>query len=109
MLGGRYQVIKQLSQGGFGITHLAKDTMRPGKPLCVVKELHHHHQNDPQIIRLFHQEAEMLERLGEHDQIPRLLASFEQTNRFYLVQEFIERTFGSPEPFSGDVGNHLQK
>jgi serine/threonine protein kinase len=39
--------------------------------------------------RLFQLEAETLERLGKHDQIPQLLAYFEQDEEFYLVQELI--------------------
>jgi serine/threonine protein kinase len=40
--------------------------------------------------RLFDTEATVLYRLGNHDQIPRLLAHFEENQEFYLVQEFIE-------------------
>jgi len=41
-------------------------------------------------ICLFRTEAEILEKLGKHDQIPQLLASFEEDTEFYLVQEFID-------------------
>ncbi|MGA7933381.1 MAG: bifunctional serine/threonine-protein kinase/ABC transporter substrate-binding protein, partial [Kovacikia sp.] len=37
-------------------------------------------------------EAETLEKLGRHDQIPQLLAYFEENREFYLVQEFIQGT-----------------
>ena len=40
--------------------------------------------------RLFDREAETLEKLGNHDRIPRLLAHFEEKQEFYLVQELIE-------------------
>jgi serine/threonine protein kinase len=40
--------------------------------------------------RLFDTEAEVLYQLGNHDQIPRLLAHFEDNEEFYLAQEFIE-------------------
>ncbi len=39
--------------------------------------------------RLFNREAQTLEKLGNHDQIPQLLAYFEEEGEFYLVQEFI--------------------
>ena len=39
--------------------------------------------------RLFDAEAEILEVLGKHHQIPELLAYFEENNEFYLVQEYI--------------------
>jgi serine/threonine protein kinase len=40
--------------------------------------------------RLFQQEAEVLQRLGKHPQIPSLLAHFESHQEFFLVQEFID-------------------
>ena len=40
--------------------------------------------------RLFPREAEALEKLGKHEQIPQLLAYFEEREQFYLVQEFID-------------------
>ncbi len=40
--------------------------------------------------RLFTTEAETLEKLGEHLQIPRLLAYFEKKGEFSIVQEFID-------------------
>lgn len=39
--------------------------------------------------RLFNTEAEILEALGKHQQIPELLAYFEDNQEFYLVQEYI--------------------
>jgi len=39
---------------------------------------------------LFENEAKVLSRLGTHDQIPRLLAHFEEDQQFYLVLEFVE-------------------
>ncbi|MGC1246460.1 MAG: FHA domain-containing serine/threonine-protein kinase, partial [Spirulinaceae cyanobacterium] len=50
--------------------------------------------NDLQILetarKLFHKEAEILEKLGEYHHIPRLLAYFEEDQEFYLAQEYIE-------------------
>lgn len=93
LLDGRYQIVQVLGAGGFGETYIAKDTRRPGNPVCVVKHLKPA-SNDPNFLetarRLFASEAEALERLGDHDQIPRLLAYFEQDREFYLVQEYIE-------------------
>jgi serine/threonine protein kinase len=92
LLDGRYQIVNALSTGGFGQAYLAQDTKRPGNPWCVVKQLRPPRQ-DPTIIKiarkLFAKEAEILEKLGQHDQIPRLFAYFEENQEFYLVQEFI--------------------
>ncbi|MBE9065077.1 CHASE2 domain-containing protein [Leptolyngbya cf. ectocarpi LEGE 11479] len=95
VLSDRYQISKILGAGGFGDTYLAHDTQRPGNPICVVKQLKIVSDNPRahQLAqRLFSAEAATLERLGEHDQIPRLLAYFESNYSFYLVQEMIDGT-----------------
>jgi len=93
VLDGRYKLIKALGSGGFGRTYIARDMRRPGSPACVVKHLQPA-SSDPAFIkearRLFNTEAETLEKLGRHDQIPQLLAYFEEEQQFYLVQEYIE-------------------
>lgn len=93
LLDGRYQVLQVLGEGGFGQTYIAQDTHRPGFPKCVVKHLKPVTRS-PEFLetarRLFTSEAETLEQLGNHDQIPRLLAYFEDNQEFFLVQEFIE-------------------
>jgi WD40 repeat protein/serine/threonine protein kinase len=89
LLENRYQVIRALGKGAFGQTYLAQDTQYPGKPHCVVKHLQ---PDDPRNLekakQLFLREAEILAKLGKHDQIPELKAYSEQ--EFYLVQEFID-------------------
>jgi len=93
LLDHRYQVIRILATGGFGQTYIAQDTRRPGNPICVVKHLKPAN-SDSKIFttakRLFHSEAETLEKLSNHDQIPRLLAYFDENQEFFLVQEFID-------------------
>jgi serine/threonine protein kinase len=92
-LKNRYRIMATLRTGGFGQTYMAEDTQRPGQPKCVVKHLMPATHN-PQFMelarRLFNTEAEILEKLGRHDQIPYLLAYFEDNKEFFLVQEFIE-------------------
>jgi eukaryotic-like serine/threonine-protein kinase len=106
ILGGRYRVIQNLSAGGFGHTYIAEDSQRPGSPKCVVKHLSFSSHN-PDLIqqarRMFQQEAEALERLGQHDRIPRLLAYFEEAGEFYLVQELIEGRSLSEELKNGQT------
>jgi len=93
LLDHRYRVMSPLAAGGFGQTYIAEDTRRPGNPKCVVKHLKPA-SSDLRFLdnarRLFATEAETLEKLGNHDQIPRLLACFEENEEFFLVQELID-------------------
>ncbi|MEG3848573.1 protein kinase [Microcoleus sp. herbarium19] len=92
LLDGRYQIIEVIETGEFGQTYLAKDTRRPGEPQCFVKHLRPG-SSEPKLInttrRLFQKEAEVLERLGQHDQIPQLFAYFEENEEFFLVESFV--------------------
>ncbi|MBW4636401.1 MAG: protein kinase [Iphinoe sp. HA4291-MV1] len=92
LLAGHYKVLEVLGEGGFGQTYIVEDIHLPGNPKCVLKHLKTS-STDPDILetarRLFRKEAETLQQLGNHDQIPRLLAYFEENQEFYLVQEFI--------------------
>ena len=92
-LGGHYKIISELGVGGFGQTFLAEDLHLPDHPLCVVKQLKPQ-TSEPETLamarRLFDTEAEVLYQLGNHDQIPRLLAHFEDNEEFYLAQELID-------------------
>lgn len=92
LLAGHYRVLQKLGAGGFGQTYIAEDLHRPGNPRCVVKHLKPA-SNDPQVLevarKLFNTEAETLEKLGNHRKIPRLLAYFEEDEKFFLVQDLI--------------------
>jgi serine/threonine protein kinase len=93
LLGDRYQTINILGAGGFATTYLAEDNKKPSKPRCAIKHLAPARRDAAFVDmarRLFNTEAAILERLGTHEQIPNLLAYFEQNGEFYLVQELIE-------------------
>ncbi|PIG93314.1 serine/threonine-protein kinase [Gloeocapsopsis sp. IPPAS B-1203] len=104
ILVGRYLPLKLVGKGGFGAAFLARDRYTPGMRRCVVKQFQpsgNLTQTQLQIAhKLFEREAEVLEELGQHDQIPDLYAFFEltvpslqansQDKFFYLVQEYID-------------------
>ncbi|MDQ3801249.1 MAG: protein kinase, partial [Acidobacteriota bacterium] len=92
-ISNRYRILQNLGAGGFGQTFLAEDLHLPTKPRCVVKHLKPQAADEESVRlarRLFEQEAEVLYRLGNHPQIPTILAHFEEAGEFYLVQELIE-------------------
>ncbi|HEY9700975.1 MAG TPA: serine/threonine-protein kinase, partial [Allocoleopsis sp.] len=92
LLTERYRAIRYLGEGGFGRTFVAIDQHRRNSK-CVIKQFLPVQQGSSALQKcqeLFDQEAELLDKLGKHPQIPDLLAFFEQDKRLYLVQEFIE-------------------
>lgn len=93
LLANRYLILETLSSGGFGKTYKALDKLMPHPLICVIKQLTPPSADEQTMEvcrRLFEKEAKTLQILGEHSQIPRLLAYFEQDEEFYLSQEYIE-------------------
>jgi serine/threonine protein kinase len=93
LLRNRFRVIRVLSdEGGFGRTYLAEDIDKLNE-LCVIKQLAPKFQgtwSQKKATQLFADEAKRLQELGEHPQIPTLIAYFEQDDCWYLVQQFID-------------------
>jgi len=103
ILRGRYVAERVLGRGGFGAAYLARDLDTPGWRHCVIKQFLPNVSDPKQLAKaqeLFEREATVLEDLGQHAQIPDLLAFFEEEvpsqggagteQYFYLVQEFID-------------------
>jgi serine/threonine protein kinase/Flp pilus assembly protein TadD len=93
LLGGRYQVVRRLGSGGFSRTFLVSDIHLPNHPRCVIKQLKVQDKDTGTLDmarRLFDTEARVLYQLGNHPQIPALMAHFEEDQEFYLAQEYIE-------------------
>ncbi len=100
---GRYYIVSQLGRGGVGVTFLAEDRQCFNSP-CVVKQLKPKLANAKTLEiarRLFNREAEIMNRLGDCDRIPRLLAYFEHNQDFFLVQELVEGHDLSQEIIAG--------
>jgi CHASE2 domain-containing sensor protein len=109
LIGGRYKIIAALGAGGFGQTYLVEDTQQAGSSPCVVKQFKPA-KDDARFLeiarRLFKTEGTILERLGQHPQIPQFLGVFESDQDFYLVQQFIDG-----EPLSDELARkkHLSE
>jgi serine/threonine protein kinase len=92
---GRYKILNQLGQGGFGRTYLAEDLQQSDQK-CVLKEFAPQVEKPEDIQKakeLFEREANVLKKL-QHPQIPKFHASlstkFGQKDFFFLVQDYIE-------------------
>jgi serine/threonine protein kinase len=89
LLKDRYRATKPIGRGGCSRTFSAIDQDRLNHP-CVIKLFMMPPEQDRKATELFNQEAVRLYELGKYEQIPELYAHFEQDNRLYLVQEFID-------------------
>ena len=92
LLGGRYQYIQALSTHQAGQTFLAADVHYPGHPKCVVRQLRLPTRNPMTrkfILSLLKKKVEVLEGIGQHEQVPSTFAAFDFDQSFYIVQEFI--------------------
>ena len=89
-LQNRYRVLQLLGQGGFGRTYLAEDVGRFNEQ-CAVKELEPQQgdQFSEKALQLFQREATILYNI-EHPQIPKFQAIFEENQRLFLVQDYID-------------------
>ncbi len=88
LLKEQYRAIKPIGEGGFGRTFLAEE--KSSGKRCVIKQFFPQQQSNIQkASELFRQEAQQLEQLGKHPQIPELFDYFEEERHQYLVQEYI--------------------
>ena len=88
-----YYLERKLDSGGFGTIYLARDTFSAIGGNYIVKHFAPSYENESQLqtaMRLFRQESDSLQKLGNHPQIPRIYDFFEEDHHFFLVQEFIE-------------------
>jgi serine/threonine protein kinase len=91
VLQNRYRLINLLGQGGFGRTYLVEDQGRFNE-LCALKELTPPQTGEYALGKskeLFQREAQILYQI-EHPQIPKFRAIFEEDQRLFLAQDFVE-------------------
>lgn len=92
-INNRYRALHPLGHGGFGKTYLALDEHIPSRPACVIKQFYPSNLTGDRLekaTRLFHEEANRLDHLSPHPQIPRLLAHFSEGPYQYLIQSYID-------------------
>ncbi|MGB3293875.1 MAG: D-alanyl-D-alanine carboxypeptidase family protein [Phormidesmis sp.] len=86
ILEDRFEIEKQLSHTDFSTVYLAYDRRYLHRPHCLVTAIAY---QKPEIRHRLEREAQTLERLGRHPQIPTLLAYFHTADIFYMVTEQI--------------------
>ena len=91
LLQNRYRIVQMLGQGGFGRTYLAEDTGR-FQEKCAIKEFvptQGEESFSDKATELFQREASVLYQIS-HPQIPKFQATFEEEDRLFLVQDYVE-------------------
>lgn len=95
ILQNRYLLLSVLGQGGFGRTYLAEDQGRFNER-CALKEFIPAQPGAYALEKskeLFQREASTLYQI-QHPQIPQFRATFEENERLFLVQDYVEgKTF----------------
>ncbi len=91
ILQNHYRIVQLLGQGGFGRTYLAEDQGRFNER-CAIKEFVPMQGEDrfsDKATELFQREASVLYQIS-HPQIPKFRATFEEEERLFLVQDYVE-------------------
>ena len=89
----RYQIIQKLGRSEMEKTYLAKDLQDVVDGKCVVEQLSFEGENEAHwriIQEYLFNEIVVLERLGDHPQIPQLYNHFTKDKQLYLVREYID-------------------
>ena len=91
LLKNRYRAVKLIGHGGFGRTFKGVDESQLSQPYCAIKQfwVQSSSRNVEKAAELFSQEAQRLEMLGTHPNIPTLKDYFVEAKDQYLIQEFI--------------------
>jgi len=92
IINNRYQIIQKLGREEVGKTYLSKDLQATGDARCAIEQLNPLYDNQVNwqlIEKHLIDEVAILERLGDHPQIPQFYNYFIENQEFYLVREYI--------------------
>ncbi|AFZ11897.1 hypothetical protein Cri9333_0982 [Crinalium epipsammum PCC 9333] len=107
----RYKIIKYLGGSGLSETYLAEDIYLHNNAYCVIKQINYgcdsSFTTEVAKLRLKNQ-SKRLYSLGKYDQIPRLLADFEENNKLYLVYEFIDGLHNRKYRFKTHISRNIK-
>ena len=106
-----YQIVKVLGLGRSGITYLAQDVDAIESPFYVIKEIQstNNSESSPELVRaMFEATGSIAYRVGQHPQVPSLVARFEEDGHRYLVREYIEGELLSQELIPGMIWSQTQ-
>jgi serine/threonine protein kinase len=90
ILQGRYKILSLIGKGGMGFVYQVFG-MRLNKEFAL-KEMYDHFvdpEDKERVAKQFQNEAETMAKL-DHPGIPRILDTFEESERHYLVMEFVD-------------------
>jgi eukaryotic-like serine/threonine-protein kinase len=110
-LHSHYKIVKLLGTGRSDVTYLAEDLDLPARPPCLVKKFKHIDDNAIEqllIQQLFELQSTIFSQVGQHPQIPTLIAKFEEDGDRYLVREYIDGELLSKELAPGFHWSQIQ-
>jgi hypothetical protein len=91
LLAGRYRLVDQIGQGGFGLLYKARDTARHNRPVAI-KQINMASLSTQEKIEAtdsYNRETTLLPRL-RHESIPRVYDHFTDPEHWYIVLDYVE-------------------